>query len=322
MKSPIFLFSLPRSGSTLLQRVLMAHQEIASVAEPWLMLPFCYAYKREGVLTEYDHATSYTAFEDFMANLPNKENDYYEALRIFATTLYEKHCTNDEKYFLDKTPRYYNIIPEIAKIFLDAKFIFLFRNPVHAMSSMIQTWGDGRLNKMYKYERDLHFGPKALSEGYKILKDRSYAIRYEQYVQNPKKYTQEICKYLEIDFDEGMLANFASQNTKGRMGDPTGVKEYKNVDTKPLDKWKNTFNTSFRQKYINRYIDSIDEDILKLQGYDKKYILKEINRIKTGKNVALKDRIDLVYSNLVQFIKPNIWFGRTTKIWAKNRYLS
>ena len=40
MKSPIFLFSLPRSGSTLLQRVLMSHKDIASVAEPWLMLPF------------------------------------------------------------------------------------------------------------------------------------------------------------------------------------------------------------------------------------------------------------------------------------------
>jgi len=34
-----FLISLPRAGSTLLQRLLMAHSGIASCGEPWLALP-------------------------------------------------------------------------------------------------------------------------------------------------------------------------------------------------------------------------------------------------------------------------------------------
>ena len=50
MKSPIFIFSLPRAGSTLLQRVLMGHPEIASIAEPWLLLPLMYVQKEHGVL--------------------------------------------------------------------------------------------------------------------------------------------------------------------------------------------------------------------------------------------------------------------------------
>ena len=326
MKSPIFLFSLPRSGSTLLQRVLMSHIDVASVAEPWLMLPFSYAYKREGVLTEYAHSVSYAAFEDFIGNLPNKEDDYYDALSIFANTLYEKQCSHNEKYFLDKTPRYYYIIPEIAKIFPDAKFIFLFRNPVHVMSSMMQTWSNGRFKKMYNYERDLYYGPQALSDGYELLKNKSFAIKYEDFVQNPYKYTKEICDYLEIDFDENMLINFASQNTKGRMGDPTGVKEYKSVDTKSLEKWKNTFNTNFRKKYIKKYIKLLDEKILEIQGYNKQKILNEIDNISPKNKLTIMqdivDVIDIYYSNLVRLIKPNIWFGKQTKKWARKRYLS
>ena len=34
----VFLLSLPRSGSTLLQRLLAAHPQVHTVAEPWLML--------------------------------------------------------------------------------------------------------------------------------------------------------------------------------------------------------------------------------------------------------------------------------------------
>ena len=322
MKSPIFLFSLPRSGSTLVQRVLMAHSEISSVAEPWLMLPFCYAYKKEGVLTEYAHNISYAAFEDFIGNLPNQENDYYDALASLANTLYEKQCRNDEKYLLDKTPRYYHIIPQIAKAFPNAKFIFLFRNPVHVVSSMMQTWGYGRFKQMYAYERDLNYGPKALSEGYEILRDKAYAIQYEKFVINPEKCTKEICEYLEIDFDESMLSSFSKQDTKGRMGDPTGVKDYKSIDAKSLDKWKRTFDTSYRINYIKKYIESIDDKVLRVQGYTKNEIIEDINSLKVKNSFALKDRIDVAYSKLVQIIKSNIWFGRTTKVWAKNRFLS
>ena len=37
--TPVFIFSLPRSGSTLTQRVLTAHDGVASAAEPWVLLP-------------------------------------------------------------------------------------------------------------------------------------------------------------------------------------------------------------------------------------------------------------------------------------------
>lgn len=319
MKSPIFLFSLPRSGSTLLQKVLMSHKDIASVAEPWLMLPFSYAYKKEGIITEYAHYESYIAFEDFINNLPNKEDDYYQALSTFVNILYEKQCLNNEKYFLDKTPRYYYIIPEIAKVFPDAKFIFLFRNPIHVMSSMVQTWSDNRFKKMYAFERDVNYGPKALTNGYELLKGKAYALQYEEYVLDPEKYTKEICEYLEIDFDENMLSSFAVQDTKGRMGDPTGIKNYNSISPESLEKWKKTFCSNFRKHFLIRYINTMDENVLKIQGYDKNTILNEVNKLPVQYNSFIQDSIDLFYSSLIKNIKKSIYPGKSFKVWRDNK---
>src|SRR5919107_2181016 len=41
--TPLFLLSLPRSGSTLAQRILAAHGGIATTSEPWILLPYLYA---------------------------------------------------------------------------------------------------------------------------------------------------------------------------------------------------------------------------------------------------------------------------------------
>jgi hypothetical protein len=41
--TPIFLLLLPCSGSTLAQRILAAHEGIATTSEPWILLPYLYA---------------------------------------------------------------------------------------------------------------------------------------------------------------------------------------------------------------------------------------------------------------------------------------
>lgn len=320
MKSPIFLFSLPRSGSTLLQRGLMAHEDIASVAEPWLMLPFSYAYKKEGVLSEYSHAMSFAAFEDFISNLPNKEEDYYNALGIFANSLYEKQCENNEPYFLDKTPRYYFIIPEIAEIFPDAKFIFLFRDFRDVYSSIITTWGNGNFHELYVNCVDLIEGPRLLSKGYELLADRSYALKYEDFVQEPAKYLRDICEYLAIKYSDTLLEDFNKQDTRGTLGDPTGAKKYTKISKDPLNKWKVTFNTFFRKQILYHYSKSIDENIYAAQGYSKEKVLREIRKLHV-KGVGISDLLQWIISMLIIKLKLNLFLSKSMR-WTRKKYLS
>ncbi|MCU7835981.1 MAG: sulfotransferase [gamma proteobacterium symbiont of Taylorina sp.] len=302
MKSPIFIFSLPRSGSTLLQKILMSHKKIASVAESWFLLPLLYANKIEGILSEFSQETSCMAIEDFINNLPHKENDYINALKVFSATLYEKQCLNNEVYFLDKTPRYYLIIPEIINIFPDAKFIFLFRNPIHVYSSVLSTWGNNRFNLLYENYIDIYEGPSLLSESFQKYKEQSHAIQYEALLEEPEKIIIKLFNYLELDYDPNVLKSFAKQETKGRMGDPNGVLEYKSIDKNPLEKWKKIFNTPFRKRIITKYIDGFDEHSLLIQGYDKKYLLQEIKKNVVLERNKLIDRFDYFFSYVIQKI--------------------
>lgn len=322
MKAPIFLFSLPRAGSTMLQKVLMNHREITSTAEPWLLLPFYYALRKEGMLTDYNHGEGSIAFHDFVNNLPHKEADYFKSVGAFANELYDKQCANNETYFLDKTPRYYNIIPEISKSFPDAKFIFLFRNPTNIMASIIQTWSKGKLYKLKEFDKDLYYGLSALSNGYQLLNDRSYALKYEDYVVEPEKYTKEICDYLEIEYDNSMLKNFRYGEIKGVMGDPTGSKNYSEISADSLYKWKEQFYSKTRKWILSGYISNVDKEVLQVQGYSKKEIRHEIDSLPAGYKHSLVDAIDYLRSSLNIFCQNHFCSRKRTKKWREKYLLS
>src|SRR5262249_16042960 len=105
MLKPLFIFSLPRSGSTLLQRVLAADSQIASVAEPWVLLPYIYTLRERGIRAEYSHQMANVALKDFIRELPNGKEDYLSAIGAATNELYRKATKdNDARYFLDKTP--------------------------------------------------------------------------------------------------------------------------------------------------------------------------------------------------------------------------
>lgn len=140
---PIFVFSLPRSGSTLLQRILGGHPEIVTTSEPWILLPFLYVLKESGLFSEYGHSGCYKAVGDFFDGFPNGKDDYLKEVNCFTKKLYQKYINNEEKYFVDKTPRYSLIVDEIITTFPEAKVIFLWRNPLAIISSIIDTWGGG-----------------------------------------------------------------------------------------------------------------------------------------------------------------------------------
>lgn len=319
--TPIFIFSLPRSGSTLLQRILMRHSKIASVSEPWILLPFIYPFRKEGVLAEYSHRSCCFAVADFIDNLPEKEKDYYNELCNFVLSIYSRYCKNGEIYFLDKTPRYFLIIPELAKIFPNAKFIFLFRNPVQIVASMLVSKGD-RFSKLGTNYNDLIAGPKFLTEGRRLLRDKSIVVNYEKLVDNSDEETGKVFDYLGLDYNDSLSINIGEKKLKGRMGDKKGAEDYRDISLEPLDKWKRVLNTSFRKKWIRNYIDSFDEDIYHAQGYNKKEILSEINKLPTGYRMILKDFVEWCLFRFLIISKPEFFFRKNSWDWAVKKFLS
>lgn len=298
---PIFIFSLPRSGSTLLQRMLAAHSDIETTPEPWFLIPFVYTLRGSGVYAQYSATSLHKTMKDLVKNLPNGEQDYYEGLRQFAETIYSRLSTNRAKYFLDKTPRYYLIIQEIEKIFPDAKFIFLFRNPLSTLSSIISSFYGGRLGDSW-HKIDIFKGPILLAQGYKTIKDKSHVVQYEKLIIDPENVLRHVCDYLSVPYERSMAEDFSAVSLKG-FGDKIGQKEYTRVDSAPLDKWKSVLGTTYRKRYALKYIEYLGVDTIKTFGYEIDKIISELNQLKTKSTSGLKDRYNIMRCHLRSFFE-------------------
>jgi hypothetical protein len=319
---PIFIFCLPRSGSTLLQRILMGHSKISSIAEPHFLLPFIFAAKKEGTLTKYSHSSTYKGINDMINNLPEKENEYYQYLNDFSSKIYSSLSDCESVYFLDKTPRYFWVIPEIAKIFPEAKFVFLFRNPVQIFASIVSTISNKRFNNIYGFYRYMVEGIDLLSDGYKLLQSNSYKINYDDILLNSEESIKGLTSFLELEYEEDLLKSFKDQIIKGSSKDPTGIEEYDILDATPLEKWKKIFNTRFRKRLVRKYIENLSEESLYVQGYNKREILNEIKLLKTnGKYNLFLDIKDYYYMKFVLISKINFFFSKNLK-WIKGHYLN
>jgi len=273
--NPLFIFSLPRSGSTLTQRILSSHDDIASVSEPWILLPYLYTLKRHGVYSEYGHKYAMSGIRQFCLELPNGENDYLEEIRTFIMQLYTRAAKSKSKYFLDKTPRYSLVVEDIIELFPKGKFVFLWRNPLAVIASIIETWTDSKFNLLYN-KIDLFDGLANLIAAYEKYAEKSCVIHYETLLLNPESELKRLMNYLEMPFDPSLLLEFSAIKLPGNLGDKTGIHQYKLVSQEPLSKWKQTIDNPIRKAWCRRYLKWIGEERLGIMGYNLKDLLIEL----------------------------------------------
>lgn len=293
MVKPLFIFSLPRSGSTLLQRVLAADSRIASVAEPWVLLPFVYTLRERGIRAEYSHQLAHAALNDFIGELPNGRQDYVATIGVVMNDLYQKATKNvNASYFLDKTPRYALIADDIVEMFPDGKFIVLWRNPLAVIASMMETGGGGKWI-VSQYKVDLFDGLTSLINSSQTHAAKILTVRYEDFVQSPEKELARIAEYLELKLNAELLKKFHQVQFSGAMGDQTGVKNYKEVDIAPLEKWKATINNPLRRMWCRRYLRWLGEERLKIMGYDLHELCRDLDSVAMSSRHLLMDCLNM-----------------------------
>lgn len=272
---PIFLFSVSRSGSTLTQRVIAAHDGVATVSEPWLLLPYAYALRREGVSAEYFHPLLVTAIDDFCHSLPAGVEDYRAETRRLALSLYEKAAGEDARFFLDKSPCYYLVAEEIMRLFPEGKFVFLWRNPLSISASIIETFNDSRWYPSL-FRGDLFIGLPRLAATYEANRSRAHSVRFEDLTSGDESPWRRLMDYLGIEFDARALERFSQVKLDGRMGDPTGVRRYSSLSDEPTQKWKRRLANPVRKAWCRRYLRFLGEQRLATMGYDLAEIIDEL----------------------------------------------
>ncbi|MBE2221669.1 MAG: sulfotransferase [Anaerolineae bacterium] len=312
---PLFLFSLPRSGSTFCQRILAAHSDISTVNEPHFLLPFLFSNKDWAVRSTYNHHYASFAVQDFCNTLPNGEEDYLNEIKELALRLYHKSAPEQGgRYFLDKTPKYHFIVEDIIKLFPEGKFIFLWRHPLSVVASIMQTWRAGGWNTFH-FDVDLYQGIDQLIRAYIENQNEVCAIRYEDVVLEPEKTWKYVFEYLDLPFEPEILDNFSEIKLEGRVTDPNSKKEaYQSIQEAPLHKWKQIMSNPLRKSWSRRYLKWLGEERLAIMGYKLQDLLAEVDALPTNSNHFMTDLYRMPLGSAYHLFELQL-MGRKYKKW-------
>jgi hypothetical protein len=304
--TPIFLFSLPRSGSTLCQRILSSHAEIATVNEPHLLLYFLFSLKDKGVYSIYNHKAVSCAIQAFCRRLPGGRSAYLSELREFVRGLYGLAAGDEVSYFLDKTPKYNLVVQEIFDLFPDAKFIILWRNPLAVVSSVMRTWHNGHWN-LHHVDVEIYQGLANLIDAYRKEAHHVCAVQYEELVTSPEQAWQRIFDYLDLSFSADLLKNFSGVKFTGRFSDPNSrLARYQKITREPLHKWKPLLANPIRKAWCRRYLRWIGADRLKTMGYDLDCLLAELDAVPSSTRFLCSDLLMTLHSTVSRTIETRI----------------
>jgi hypothetical protein len=314
----LFIFSLPRSGSTLSQRILSAHEDIATAPESHVLLPFLYLLDNDEAYSIYSQRQINYAIRDFLHSLSDGVDGYYSELRAFVLRLYARALQGSDssnyKYFVDKAPRYYFIAEEILRLFPDGKFVLIWRNPLAIVASIVGSWYRGRWILRRSFV-DLYEGPLRLLDACEKHGHRMCIIRYEDLITNPLETCSRLFAYLKLPFDASVLSRFADIRFSGRVvGDKIGTERYRSLNQEPLEKWKGTMSNPLRKAWCRRYLRWLGQERLASMGYDLADLLAQLDAIPLNYSTIISDLWRMPYDRLYRVLELHIMKRRRQKI--------
>jgi hypothetical protein len=216
--TPFFIVGSGRSGSTLLRLMLDSHSRIAIPPETWYLSALLEAFPRDRPLREDEISaavammTSHHAWPDIgldTAELRRRVASLSAVrLRDLVEIVYRWHMEVEGKSrWGDKTPVYIEIVPALAAMFGDAKFIHLIRDGRDvAKSFQRQRWVAPGMHGYAGYTREWL---RAVELDRKLsrtpLNERILRVRYEDLVLHPEATLRRICTFIDEGFEDQML---------------------------------------------------------------------------------------------------------------------
>jgi len=325
----IFVIGSPRSGSTLLQRMLASHSQIFSCPEPHLLTPLAHLGYYETVdAAPYDHLRAVDAIRGFVEQLPGKEQDYIAACRAYTDLLYSRRMEGSGKrYFLDKTPAYSLVLPFISKLYPKAKYVVLTRHPVAIFASYAKSFFEDDYEAAHKFNPILERYVPAIA---RFLKEKPVPlihVRYEDLVQDPEREMRRIFEFIGVPYEGEAIDYGKHKHDDKGLGDPTGVKQHSRPVTSSIDKWVFALAEDPKKEELVRGIVAVlDPEELAIWGYDKAKLFEPLDKLDAAARAAhgakkkrkkspqpLKHKLERW---LLLKLRKNIhhnWFGRLVR---------
>lgn len=271
----IFLISQPRSGSSLLQNLLSSQKEISSDVENWLLLPLLCFSSPSLSDDGYSSIKSAKNICNFLSK-KNRRDIYYNFIRKLYSQLYYSSCKNGE-YVLDKTPRYYHIIKELSECFPEPKIIFLVRNPLAVLSSIINYNYYGKWYMIFSADR-MHDLFTCIEKIVFNQIPNCCFIKYENLVHNPEEELFRLMKFLSICIDDIDIQYDVSSLSDQKLGyDKKSLTKHNKPVTTYESQWLSYFSTPQRKVIGLYYINTIPAEFYVKFNYSRSKLTDLLN---------------------------------------------
>jgi len=197
---PVFLISMPRSGSTLLEQMLDRHEQIEAVGE----LPYIRALIRS--ILEIHTRREPIKLPELIRRLSDAEKAALGADYMQRASLQRRRSA---PYFVDKMPMNWSDVLFIREILPQARFIEIrrngmdcgFSNYIHYFSRAHASSFDlGNIGRTYIDYVRLMDHIRSAGPGF------MQHVRYEELVDEPERVLRSTLDYLGLDWDPSLLS--------------------------------------------------------------------------------------------------------------------
>jgi sulfotransferase family protein len=251
-RAPVIILGVRRSGTTLLRVILDRSSELAIPDESYVVPQI--AQRHRGPVDP-------AAFVDDLRRLPRfrelgiDPDDVAPRLRPGITpgeavgAVFETYAADRGKQrWGDKTPLYMQYLPMLERLFPEARFVHLVRDGRDAAISFL-AMPEGIVTRTWAHPTDAAgFACQWRTEieaaqalGRRVGPGRHLEVRYERLVAEPEPTVREICTFVELPFEPGMLDYAGTVDLTGkphqqRLTQPptTGVRDWRTEMT-PAD---------------------------------------------------------------------------------------
>lgn len=251
---PFFIIGSGRSGNTLLRRILNNHPKLFIPPETYELgrsirqsLKYPMMSWIDLVSLIYSNIQFNPEFETFgikdlgelyrrVCQAENTQRSVAYIINSFYEYYREKHGIRSERWG-DKTPLNTLSLDEIHAVFPNAKFVHIVRNPVDCISSYLRAGVYSEIKTATsRWRRSIEaatrFGKKSA--------DQYFEINYENLVRNPDSVVEQVCSFLDVDFQPELLSSADVE----QLGDVAMREHHKNV-SKPIN--TNSIGNGYQQ---------------------------------------------------------------------------
>jgi sulfotransferase family protein len=306
--NPFFIVGVQRSGTTLLRLILNAHSEIAIPEEASFLKPLLKSKwirstisgERKEKLIGFLGANEQFRLWNFDRGpfLKEIENKQSTTIKEVMEMMYSSYAKHEGKLRWGDKSLFFGAIDLLKEMFPKARFIFIVRDG----RDVFYSWRKMDPSKSHPavmaldWKSKLHFIERSM----KNIPDRDIILlRYEDLLIKPESTLQNICKFLDISFEDGMLK--FHQSSKKYIGNHHSDLIFKAIDDSNINKWKKLLTEDEIAVF-----QKVAGSSLKKYGYE---LFPDKNKI-AHLFLVVKDLFIGLPKRLVELIKVRLAFRR------------